>query len=211
MQVSVLISNDRMKMRHRPILRWSLTFLTVLLAALPARSVIPAKESETTLGNLLTELKQSYASALESDSLLVHNERRREQISELLKSADDVTIMLYTQRPDFAFDMAFALENVSRIYDSFHAQTRLANRYLVSSRSGLQRYTLLGETLRDMYLRQPSDSTAVADSLWRQMPSALSEEDPEKAALLDSCLFYTEALTVLFGESVAMADRKSVV
>ena len=68
-------------MRHRLILRWSLTLLAALLAVLPARSVIPAKDSETTLGNLLLELKQSYANALESDSLLVHNERRREQVS----------------------------------------------------------------------------------------------------------------------------------
>ena len=197
-------------MRHRPILRWSLTLLAVLLSVLPARSVIPAKDSETTLGNLLLELKQSYANALESDSLLVHNERRREQVSAMLKSADDITIMLYSQRPDFAFDIAFALENVSRVYDSFRSQARLSSRYMIASRSGLQRYTLLGETLRDMYLRQPSDSTAVADSLWRQLPAAAEpEEDPEKAALLDSCLFYTEALTSLYEEALALAMQDS--
>ena len=67
-------------MRFRPFSRY-VTFLAIAVTlALPARSVIPAKEYETTLGNLLSELKQSYASALESDSLLVHNERRREQI-----------------------------------------------------------------------------------------------------------------------------------
>ena len=198
-------------MRSRPILRSLLTLLAVSLAILPARSVVPSKEYETTLGNLLVELKQSYASALESDSLLVHNERRRAQISEMLKSADDVTIMLYTQRPDFAFDMAFALENVSRIYDSFRAQARLSDRYLAASRSGLQRYTLLGETLRDMYLRQPSDSTAVADSVWRQLPAAVPpEENLEMAALLDSCLSYTDALTAIYGESVSMALQDSV-
>ena len=81
-------------MRFRPFSRY-VTFLVIALTlALPARAVIPEKDYEATLTTLLQELRQSYSSALASDSLLVNNDQRREEISEMIKSADDVTIML---------------------------------------------------------------------------------------------------------------------
>ena len=60
-----------------------------------------------------------------------------------------------------------------------------------------------------MYRRQSADSLATADSL--QLAAVpLEEEDPEKAALLDSCLFFTGALKTLYGEAVTLALRDSV-
>ena len=100
-------------MRFHAFLRHISVLAVALLLALPASAVVPGKDFQTTLGSLLEELRLSYASAMESDSLLVNNPVRRERLSEVLKSADEVTIMLYTQRPEFAFDMAFALEEVS--------------------------------------------------------------------------------------------------
>ena len=117
--------------------------------------------------------------------------------------------MLYTQRPEFTFDMAFALEEVSRVRSAFHEQVLLNDQYRIAARSGLRRYQLLNETLLNMLQRQPADSLAGADTL------ALAQEplevgDPEKAALLDSCLYYTGVLTALYGESVALALKDSV-
>ena len=182
-----------------------LTILALTLAlALPARSVVPGKDFQTTLNSLLAELRLSYATALESDSLLVNNPVSREQFSEVLKNADEVTIMLYTQRPEFAFDMAFALEEVSRVSDAFHEQVMLSDQYRLAARSGLRRYELLDETLQGMFRTQPVDSSATADSL------GLRDIDPERTALLDSCLHYTGALKALFGESVDIALKDSV-
>ena len=39
--------------------------------------------------------------------------KSREQLSDMVRAADEVTLNLYTQRADFAFDLAFALEYVS--------------------------------------------------------------------------------------------------
>ena len=196
----------------RSFFRNTLVLAVALLLTLPARSVVPEKDFQATLGSLLGELRQSYASATESDSLLVNNPLRREQLAEVLKNADEVTIMLYTQRPEFAFDMAFALEEVSRVSNAFREQVLLADRYRLAARSGLRRYELLNETLRDMHRLHPADSLS-ADSLGRQVSPALvpdEEEDPEKMALLDSCLHYTGALAALYGASVDIALKDSV-
>ena len=196
-------------MRIRSLFRYAVLLAATLLVAFPARSVVPEKDFPSTLNNLLQELRQSYASALESDSLLVNNRARRDAFSQVLKSADEVTIMLYTQRPEFTFDMAFALEEVSRVTSAFHEQVLLSDQYRIAARSGLRRYELLDETLQGMLRRQSADSLAAADSLL--LPVApLEEADPEKAALLDSCLHYTGALTALYGESVTLALQDSV-
>ena len=199
-------------MRFRPFFRYLAALASVLTLALPAFSADPDKDYRTTLSNLLLELRQSYATALESDSLLVNNPVRREQFAEMLHSADEVTIMLYTQRPELTFDMAFALENVERIHNSLQEQTRLSDKYRIAARSGLLRYTLLNETLQEMYRTQPVDSLAQADSLRALEPlhAFLDDEDPERKALLDSCVHYTGALAALYGESVTMAMQDSV-
>ena len=196
-------------MRIRSFLRHAVLLAIPLFLALPARSVVPEKDFQATLNSLLQELRLSYATALESDTLMVNNQAQREEFSQVLKSADEVTIMLYTQRPEFTFDMAFALEEVSRVKTSFHEQVLLSDQYRNTARSGLRRYELLDETLRDMLRRQAVDSLVVVDSLL-VVPAPKDEIDPEQAALLDSCLYYTGALTTLYGQSVALALKDSV-
>ena len=199
-------------MRTRFQLQWLLAALLCLLPVLPARADGPDDDFRLTLTDLLPELRQSYRDALASDSLLFDNNVRRQDLSEIIKTADEVTVMLYTQQSGFAFDMAFALEKVGAVYDSFREQTRLSDKYLVASRSGLRRYSLLGETLRDMYLNSPMDSLLVADTLLQELPpiDPLQEITPEEQALLDSCLFYTDALSALYGRSVLLALQDSV-
>ena len=201
---------------HSRFLRYLIVPAVLLLTALPGRTVVPEKDHET-LNNLLRELKQSYSAVMDDDSLVVKSNRLREQLSEMVKAADEVTINLYTQRADFAFDLAFALENVSKIYNSFQNQARLSDKYMLESRSGLRRYTMLEETLRDMYLSHPidsllqADSLKRADSLLRAMPiTPLEVEDPERKDLLDSCLRYTGALTEYYQESVVLALQDSI-
>ena len=179
--------------------------------ALPVIAVEPTRDTRTTLTNLLTELRQSYSMALASDSLMVNDEERRAQISEMVKAADEVTIMLYTQKPEYTFDIAFALENVSRLYDSLHENAALSNKYLTSARSGLRRYTLLEETLREMYMNHPVDSLVPVDSLLQSIPTVAPQEERDSlmTPLLDSCLHYTGLLTSLYGTSVALALQDS--
>ena len=195
-------------LRIRSLFRYSAILAVVLSLMLPARAVVPEKDFQSTLSSLLTELRQSYASATESDSLLVNNLVWREKLSDVIKNADEVTIMLYTQRPEFAFDMAFALEEVSRVSAAFREQVLLADQYRLSARSGLRRYELLNETLKEMY-RHPADSL-LPESQQAVPEQMKEEEDSERAALLDSCLHYAGALVALYGTSVDIALKDSV-
>ena len=200
-------------MSLRQILRYAAVFAATLWLAFPAFSARHEKEDfKSTLSSLLPELRRSYADALDSDSLLVDNVSRRRELAEMVRSAEDVTIKIYTQHPELAIDMALALEEVSKVYESFKEQARLSDKYLASSRAGLKRYSLLGETLRDMYMTHPIDSLMVSDSLLKSLPpiEPLQEVSPEEKALLDSCLSYTDTLVLLYGKSVLLALQDSV-
>jgi small-conductance mechanosensitive channel len=196
-------------MTMRFILRYLSVVTASMLLSLTVLSAQTGRDGGTTLSNLLPELKQSYAEALGSDSLLVNNGARKEEVAEMIRKADEVAVMTYTQRPGFAIDMALALEDVSRVSESLREEARLSDKYLSSSRSGHLRYSLLGQTLREMYMPPvPADSLTVTDSLFvLEQPL---EMDSEEKALLDSCLFYTDALTSLYARSVSQALQDSV-
>ena len=153
-------------------------------------------EQKETLSTLLEELKASHTTALESDSLIVNFKQQREDMQEMVKAADELTLKLYSQSPEFSVDMALALEDINKLSDRFHEKLSISENQMAASKAGLRRYSLLGETLRGIYASQPTDTLAVVDSV--------------KAALLDSCLFYTDALTGLYEESVALAVQDSL-
>ena len=202
-------------MRHSRLALFFSAALAVILMAVPVRAdeVLPQDKLRATLTDLLPELKEAYAEAVDTDSLLLENNARRQQLSDMIRAADEVTIMLYTQRPDFAFDMAFALERVSAVYDSFQEQSRLSDTYLTRSRSGLRRYVLLKETLQDLSDSHQMDSLNVSDSLLLQDVQPLEPlvqiEESEKV-MLDNCLAYLDSLTNLYGKSLMLALQDSV-
>ena len=194
-----------MKMR-----RFLISLLALAGLTLPARAAEPEKDYST-LSNLLQELQQSYSEVLASDSLRADRNQRREQLADMIKAADEMTLNLYSREADFAFDQAFALEYMSGITASFDEQARLSDKDMVESRAGLRRYTMLEETLRDMYLFHPIDSLVPVDSLLGPIPIQPPEEvDSEKRALLDSCLNYTHALADIYRVSVGMALQDSL-
>ena len=198
-------------MRFRSFCRILMTATAFLLLSVPVRSVNPDHDFQNILTHLLPELKQSYEEALESDSLLVDNGFRRLQLSEMVETANEVTIMLYTRRPEFAFDMAFALEKVTDVSDAFEEQSLMTGKYLRASRSGLRRYSLLGETLRKVNGSHQADSLQLSDSLLQNVPPAEPvQADSSKTGLLDSCLFYIDRLTEMYGKSVTLALQDSV-
>lgn len=199
-----------MQMRLRYIISLSLAAAALLLGAPRASAQTPESDQTQTLASLFEELKAAHATALETDSLQMNAKLYREEMAEMIKAADDLTLKLYSQNPEFSFEMAFALEDISSLSQRFHEKSSLADNYRSAFRSGLRRYSLLGETLRGMYPVYEPDTLAVADSLETDFLPSVSKEDSLKTALLDSCLFYTEALTRMYGTSVSTALQDSI-
>ena len=199
-------------MRFKHILALTVTAAVLLHGAPRAYAQSSEGDQKETLVNLLSELKADYASALDSDSLQVESRQYREDMAEMVKEANEMTLKLYSQNPEFSCDMAFALDDISALSQRFHDQVGFADKDRSAYRNGLRRYSLLGETLRGMYPVPVQDTLAIADSLVTAFIEPLPEtqEDPVKYALLDSCLFYTDALTGMYEKSVDLTLQDSL-
>ena len=190
----------------------TLTVAALFLGAPGVFAQNPDPDQTRTLTNLLEELKASHAAALGSDSLSVASRQWREELAGMVKATDELTLKLYSQNPEFSFDMAFALEDISKMYQSFHEKVSLSDNLMNASKAGLRQYSLLGETLRGMIPAPSVDTLALDDSLVAILPppEPIIRIDSVQAALIDSCLYYTDALTGMYEESVAMAIQDSL-
>ena len=94
-------------------------FVIAILAlfCLPALAVFNEKDLGNTLSVLRYELKQEYdrlsSTGTEMQAL---DEAQHQQMVDMIKKYNELSLMLYSQNEDYTFDMTYALKEVSREY-----------------------------------------------------------------------------------------------
>lgn len=93
--------------------------LLAVLVALPLRAVFNEKDLAHTLSVLRFELKQECSkSDLHTRNIQRRENAQHEKIIETLKKCNELSLMLYSQSQDYTFDIAYALKEVTKEYDS---------------------------------------------------------------------------------------------
>ena len=103
----------------RPILLLTLLFAFVLQSG----AVLKEKDIEQTLSVLrqeLTEYHQELTS--QSSERQKQNEQTRRDMLETLKRANQNSIMLYSQKSDYVFDLTYACHEATELYHQFQRQ-----------------------------------------------------------------------------------------
>jgi small-conductance mechanosensitive channel len=130
--------------------RKHLGLLVALLAlALPAMAVFTGLGLDATLSNLRRELYHDY----------IQIEKTREQMEskyavqhrrmvDIVKKCNDLSLMLYSQKQDYTFDISYALEKVSQEYNDFNKNRTPYDRIVSSLDVEINRYARLIESLR---------------------------------------------------------------
>ena len=99
-------------------------FVIAVLALLciPALAVFNEKDLGKTLSVLRYELKQEYL-RMSSDDNDMHSldETQHQQMVDMIKRCNELSLMLYSQNKDYTFDMTYALKEVSSEYDLFNS------------------------------------------------------------------------------------------
>ena len=94
-----------------------------LLTIVPAYAVLSEKDPSQTLSVLRYELRSAWkASAERSKRTMERGSRQRAQLVEMMQQSNELSLMLYSQKQDYTFDMTYALNEVSRQYEEFAAQ-----------------------------------------------------------------------------------------
>ncbi len=195
-------------------------FVIAILASfcLPAFAVFNEKDLGNTLSVLRYELKQEYdrlsSTGTEMQAL---DEAQHQQMVDMIKKYNELSLMLYSQNEDYTFDMTYALKEVSREYELFNSGRMPYDQIVGGLDSEIDRYERLLESLRR--LPAPGDIPVLPDSLnrdslMRRAPvvqeriDSLDTVSRKQAFLLDetgkddrdACIFYAEAILNLYKE-----------
>lgn len=126
-----------------------LTILAALLVAVPVAAVFGERDLGHTIHTLRQELSRDYKKRLASEKSFSdqYRNQRREMVS-TMKKCNELSLMLYSQKQDYTFDLTYALESVTNEYNAFQSN-RLPYDQIVSRLDwDIDRYARLVESLR---------------------------------------------------------------
>ena len=194
-----------------------------LTALVPAYAVLNEKDLAQTLSVLRYELRSAWlASSERSKRTMDRGTRQRAQLVEMMQQSNELSLMLYSQKQDYTFDMTYALNEVSRQYEDFASQKLPFDDIITRLDIDIDRYDRLIHTLKRL---PPAQLMAYRDStgklvyleadVWRARRDSLRRTRGEMATRRamdttgrtrpfvldslgqqdrDSCIFYAENL-----------------
>ena len=189
-----------------------------------------------TLKELRRDLKQDYQQMSITKQRLSENyESQHQKMVDIMKQCNEVTLVLYSQKQDFTFDISYTLENVKREFYEFEKDTQPYNSIVGGLDIEIERYARLIESLRRLppeleniegvedsllyhndtldiqheysisQLEQTIKAATLSDSL--SMPFIL---DAQSKRDRDSCIFYASELLKMYFESKAIILADSI-
>ena len=194
-----------------------LSILVGLCVLVPASAVLSEKDLAQTLSVLRQELRSAWQDAeLRNERTRGRGVRQHARLVQMMQHSNELSLMLYSQKQDYTFDMTYALNEVSRQYEDFSARKLPYDEIITRLDIDIDRYDRLIHTLRSlppsMTLEYRDSAGHLVqlqrgfrpqrpDSLRRQRPQADSSKRQHPFLLdslgqedRDSCLFYAQHL-----------------
>ena len=200
-----------------------LALVLTLVALVPAYAVLNEKDLAQTLSVLRYELRSAWqASSERAHRTMNRGARQRAQLVEMMQRSNELSLMLYSQKQDYTFDMTYALNEVSRQYEEFSSQKLPFDDIITRLDIDIDRYDRLIHTLKRL---PPAQLMAYRDSTgqlvymeadaWRNRRDSLRRQRGETAVRRamdttgrtrpfvldslgqidrDSCIFYAQNL-----------------
>ena len=121
----------------------------LFLLAVPATAVFTGLGLDATLSNLRRELYHDYIQIGSTrEQMAGKYEVQHRRMVDIVKKCNDLSLMLYSQKQDYTFDISYALEKVSQEYNDFNKNRTPYDRIVSSLDVEINRYARLIESLR---------------------------------------------------------------
>ncbi len=135
--------------------------ITLLLTCcLQAMAVLKEKNLEQTLSILRTELNTHHRElSMQSVSNKKQAESIREQLISILKSSNQNSLMLYSQKQDYVFDLTYACHEATEQYQSFQRAQLPFKTFLANNEQDIARYDSLIGSLKKMPVMMLSEQS----------------------------------------------------
>ena len=181
---------------------------------MPVLAVFEEKNLNGTLSSLRNELRQEY-NALGKDEYLLterHTQQHFQMVS-IMKKCNELSLMLYSQKQNSTFEMAYALKEVTREYEDFKRNRLPYDEILSGLDADIQRYSRLLESLRrlppalNVIDNLPDSLRYHNDSVRFDIPGLMEEVAPgafvldnEGCADRDSCVLYATQIVKCYSD-----------
>ena len=133
-----------------------------LLIIVPAFAVLSEKDLSQTLSVLRYELHSAYKAATERSARFNGNKNRQHaRLVKMMQQSNELSLMLYSQKQDYTFDMTYALNEVSKQYEEFASRKLPFDDIVRRLDIDIDRYDRLIHTLRSL---PPSMAVEYVDS-----------------------------------------------
>ena len=128
-----------------------LTIIVVLLAVLNVHAVLKEKDLAQTLQILRTELTNNVHDMSERTYLdMKRREQVRNQLDATMKRSNQNSLMLYSQKQDYVFDLTYACHEATEQYHEFMRQRIPYKQFMNRTDNEIARYDSLIATLEAM-------------------------------------------------------------
>ena len=133
--------------------------------AVPAMAVFTGMDLDATLSNLRRELYHDYRQIGKTQARMESKYAvQRKRMVGIVKKCNDLSLMLYSQKQDYTFDISYALEKVSQEFRDFNKTRTPYDRIVATLDVEIDRYARLIESLRRLP-PELRDLEVVPDSL----------------------------------------------
>ena len=137
----------------------------LLLMAVPAMAVFTGLDLDATLSNLRRELYHDFLQINKTrEQMESKYEVQHRKMVGIVKKCNDMSLMLYSQKQEYTFDISYALEKVTQEYNDFNKNRTPYDRIVSSLDVEINRYARLIESLRRLP-PELRDVEVVPDSL----------------------------------------------
>ena len=134
-----------------------------LLLIIPAFAVLSEKDLAQTLSVLRYELGATFRNSERmSQRMKGSGERQHARLVRMMQQSNELSLMLYSQKQDYTFDMTYALNEVSRQYNEFSSRRLPFDDIIQRLDIDIDRYNRLIHTLKSL---PPSQTVEYLDSL----------------------------------------------
>ena len=128
-----------------------LTIIVILLATLSVHAVLKEKDLAQTLQILRAELNTQHNELSERSELdNKRSEQMRNRLIATMKRSDQNSLMLYSQKQEYVFDLTYACHEATEQYQEFQRQRVPFKQFMSKTEGEIARYDSLIGTLNSM-------------------------------------------------------------
>ena len=216
--------------------KYLIVLAAILMIAAPIFAISYGHNLNQTLRVLRNELDADYRQIDKNrDRLTEDYEKQRQKMVDVMKQCDELSLMLYSQKQGFTFDVSFALQKVTQKYNEFNQDRGPFDRIVSNLNVEMERHARLIESLRRLppeldtivgvpdsllihydslnplffssaHLQLDEEIKAKADSI-SAIPFVLDEQGESDR---EQCIFYAGELLKMYAETKAVVVADSI-